>query len=98
MLDVARESYALTVWVHWHLKQQEKLRRIERGYDRIDLAGLMAIGYHNPAKLSGMLDEYRNRVSDPLSRALRTAMRDERVRKMLADHQRMVLIPTPENG
>jgi hypothetical protein len=52
VLTVARDSYALTLYTHWHLEQRRRLDLIARKSERFDLAGLMAAAYHEPTKLT----------------------------------------------
>lgn len=58
VLSVARESYALTLYTHWHLEQRRRLDQIARHSERFDLAGLMAAAYHEPTKLTERYDEF----------------------------------------
>lgn len=48
---VAAESFALTLWT-WHVYQrQQREAAVERMGERTDLAGLVAVAFHEPAKL-----------------------------------------------
>lgn len=74
---VAVESFALTLWTWAVLRQIERQAEVTRLGERTDLAGLMAVAFHEPAKLqqaelrylaaagqlSTMLDQTRARLS-----------------------------------
>ena len=74
---VAAESFALTLWTWGILKQREREQSVERLGERTDLAGLVAVAFHEPAKLqqaelrylsaagrlSSMLDQTRARLT-----------------------------------
>ena len=51
VLEVARQSYALTLYTHWHIEQRRRLTLILQKSERLDLAGLMARAYHEPKSL-----------------------------------------------
>ncbi len=75
--EVAAESFALTLWTWGELKQMEREASVERMGERTDLAGLVAVAFHEPAKLqqaelrylsaagrlSSMLEETRERLT-----------------------------------
>lgn len=58
VLEVAHESFALTLYTLFHLKQLAHVDAIERRLDRFDLAGLMANAYHGPKDLADAYDRY----------------------------------------
>lgn len=74
---VAAESFALTLWTWGVLRQRDREQTVERMGERTDLAGLMAVAFHEPAKLqqaelrylaaagrlSSMLDQTRDRLT-----------------------------------
>lgn len=74
---VAVESFALTLWTWALYKQREREHAVERLGERTDLAGLVAVAFHEPAKLqqaelrylasagrlSSMLDQTRARLT-----------------------------------
>ena len=74
---VAAESFALTLWTWAGVRQAAKESAVERLGERTDLAGLVAVAFHDPAKLqqaemrylasagrlSSMLDATRSRLS-----------------------------------
>lgn len=49
--EVAAESFALTLWTWGELRQMEREATVERLGERTDLAGLMAVAFHEPSKL-----------------------------------------------
>lgn len=75
--EVARESFALTLWTWAELQQMDREAAVDRMGDRTDMAGLTAMAYHEPqslqkaelrylsaaGRLSRMLDETRDRLT-----------------------------------
>jgi hypothetical protein len=73
---VAGESFALTLWTWAELSQLKRERQVDRMGERTDLAGLVAVAFHQPADLqkaeyrylsaagtlSKMLDNTRDRM------------------------------------
>ena len=73
---VAGESFALTLWTWSELAQLKRERQVDRMGERTDLAGLVAVAFHEPASLqkaeyrylsaagtlSRMLDSTRDRM------------------------------------
>ena len=51
VLEVARESFALTLYTWWHLEQRRHLTAIAGKMERFDAAGLMAQAFHKPSSL-----------------------------------------------
>ena len=51
MRAVAGESFALTLWTWAELSQLKRERQVDRMGERTDLAGLVAVAFHEPAKL-----------------------------------------------
>jgi hypothetical protein len=49
---VAVESFALTLWTWATIRQIEREAAVERMGERTDLAGLVAVAFHEPAKLA----------------------------------------------
>lgn len=49
--EVAGESYALTLWTWAQVQRLTREDAVERLGDRTDMAGLMAVAFHEPAKL-----------------------------------------------
>lgn len=86
---VAAESFALTLWTWAGLRQIERERAVDRMGERTDLAGLVAVAFHEPAKLqqaemrylsaagrlSSMLDQTRTRLTDLSARMEQAAQR-----------------------
>lgn len=52
VLAVTHESFALTLYTHWHLEQRRRLTLIAQKAERLDLAGLMAVAHHDPKSLA----------------------------------------------
>lgn len=73
---VAVESFALTLWTWAGIQRAKREDAVERMGERTDMAGLMAVAFHEPAKLqqaelrylksagrlSQMLDSTRDRL------------------------------------
>lgn len=51
VLEVADDSYALTLYTAWHLDQRQYADSIVRKAERLDLAGLMAAAHHKPKEV-----------------------------------------------
>lgn len=49
---VAVESFALTLWTWATIRQIEREAAVERMGERTDLAGLVAVAFHEPPKLA----------------------------------------------
>lgn len=49
---VSGESFALTLWTWAHLQRLHREEMVERLGERTDLAGLMAVAFHDPGQLS----------------------------------------------
>lgn len=77
MRDVLGEPFALTLWTWAELAQIAREESVERLGERTDLAGLVAVAFHEPAslqkaefrylsaagKLTRMLDAQRERLT-----------------------------------
>jgi len=75
--EVASESFALTLWTWAELQAIEREASVSRLGERTDLAGLMAVAFHQPqdlqkmemrylkaaGRLSAMFDETKARLS-----------------------------------
>lgn len=82
---VAQESFALTLWTWAELRAMEKEAAVTRLGDRTDLAGMMAVAFHQPqdlqkmemrylkaaGRLSQMFEETRERMTDLAQRMQR---------------------------
>lgn len=56
--ELASESFALTLWVWAECKLMEREAAIERMGERTDLAGQIAVGFHQPQDLQKMEMRY----------------------------------------
>ncbi len=54
MLEVRRQSFALTLYTHWHLQQWEAREAFHRALEQHDLAVLVAHAHHAPKELSNL--------------------------------------------
>jgi hypothetical protein len=57
MADVANESFALTLWTWGELREIAREREVERLGERVDVAGMVAMAFHEPWRLQG--EEHR---------------------------------------
>jgi hypothetical protein len=48
---VGREALALNLWTWFELHTMEEEARVQRLGERVDLAGMVAMGFHEPKKL-----------------------------------------------
>jgi len=55
---VAGEAFAITLWVWAELRQMAKEEAVERMGERTDMAGQMAIAFHQPQDLQKMEMRY----------------------------------------
>lgn len=67
--EVAGESFALTLWTWGELMAMEREAAVERMGERTDLAGLVAVAFHEPQKLQGAELRYM-KAAGTLTRAL----------------------------
>lgn len=56
--EVAGESFALTLWTWGELRAMEREESVRRLGDRTDMAGLMAVAFHQPQDLQKMEMRY----------------------------------------
>jgi hypothetical protein len=68
---VAAESFALTLWTWGELSQIRRERQVDRMGERTDLAGLVAVAFHQPAELQKAEYRYLS-AAGTLSRMLDT--------------------------
>lgn len=59
---VGRESYALTLWAFLHKQDAQRLESLTSEHDRISLAEMVAVGYHDPKKLRNFDLIWRNKA------------------------------------
>ena len=56
--EVAQDSFALTLWTWAELRVMEREQAVTRLGDRTDLAGLVAVAFHQPQDLQKMEMRY----------------------------------------
>ena len=85
--EVAAESFALTLWTWAELRAMGKEASVERLGERTDLAGLVAVAFHQPqdlqkmelrylkaaGRLTAMFEDTRTRLSQLQARMERAA-------------------------
>ncbi len=59
---VASDSYALTLWTYLQSEEAERLTSLTREHNRIQLADMIAVGFHEPKKLSRFDTAWRQRA------------------------------------
>ncbi len=69
--EVAEESFAVTLWTWAELRQIEKEASVARMGERTDMAGQMAIAFHQPQDLQKMEMRYL-KAAGQLSQMLET--------------------------
>lgn len=67
--DIAGESFALTLWTWGELMAMDREAAVERMGERTDLAGLVAVAFHEPTKLHAAELRYM-KAAGTLTRAL----------------------------
>jgi hypothetical protein len=86
--EVAAESFALTLWTWGEIMAMDKEATVERMGERTDLAGLVAVAFHEPqslqkaelrylkaaGRLSRMIDQQRARLSELAAQHARLAV------------------------
>ena len=65
VLEVAHESFALTLYTFWHLEQRRRLDAVERRLERFDMEGSMAHAFHEPGKLPEQYHEFLAELREP---------------------------------
>lgn len=98
---MAHESFALTLYTHWHLEQRRRLTMLTQKSERLDLAGLMAGAYHDPRSLSDRHAEFMDELSvtAPVARPARTMAAPKPdvaavVRAMLGSADTQTILPS----
>lgn len=81
---VANSSFALTLWTYNELMAMREEERVHRLGERTDMAGMVAIAFHQPADLQKMEMRYL-REAGHLSHMMDDAR--ERMMKMMRAHQ-----------
>lgn len=76
---VAADSYALTLWTFAHLRQIDRHQEVERLGERVDLASMIAIGFHKPEGLERQEMRYLKAAGVLCSMTKRARERGERL-------------------
>lgn len=58
VIEVAREPFAITFWIFWHVQQLHELDIVEQKLARIDAASLMTFSFNEPKKLEQIQKDY----------------------------------------
>ncbi len=82
VLTVAGESFALTLYTHWHLEQRRRLDAIRRRYERFDMAGLMASAQHQPKEISAAFASFLESLTPLPPTPLPSAAEQTRARQL----------------
>lgn len=81
---IAKSPFALTLWTYYELMAMEEEERVRRLGERTDMAGLVAVAFHQPADLHKMEMRYL-KAAGQLSHMMDDAR--ERMKKMMQAHQ-----------
>lgn len=95
LADAFAAPYALTLWTYAVLRDLDELDDLQAGRDRLDLAGLVARAFHEPASLTK-----KERDFDRMAEALDApTTRQAILARALENHRRIVasgpLQPSP---
>ncbi len=82
VLSVAHDSFALTLYTHWHLEQRRRLDLLARKSERFDLAGLMAAAQHEPSRIADYHATFMASLRAPSAAAGLTATEMSRERQI----------------
>lgn len=88
--EVAGESFALTLWTWAEIMAMDKEAAVERMGERTDLAGLVAVAFHEPPKLQQAEMRYL-KAAGKLTRMM-DAQRS-RLTAMMQQHAALVPVP-----
>jgi hypothetical protein len=91
VVDVGKEGFAITLWTFAELMAMDSDASVERLGERTDMAGLMAVAFHQPSDLQKAETRYL-KAAGQLSQMM-DATRD-RLTKLATDMARAV--PRPE--
>lgn len=94
VLEIAHESYALTLYTHWHLEQRRRLTMLAQQSERLDLAGLMAGAYHDPKSLVARHAAFIDTLRAPSAHGHSAGARDRQLAVIRAAHMTMVNVVT----
>jgi hypothetical protein len=93
MREVLTEPFALTLWTWGELRAIAREASVERMGERTDLAGLVAVGFHDPKGLEKA--DFRYLKAAGQLKTMFTGAR-ERAEKMMRDLERAQAAQRPE--
>jgi hypothetical protein len=93
MREVLTDPFALTLWTWGELRAIAREASVERMGERTDLAGLVAVGFHDPKGLEKADFRYL-KAAGQLKGMFETAR--ERGLRMMRDLERAQVAPKPE--
>lgn len=88
--EVAGESFALTLWTWGEVMAMDKEAAVERMGERTDLAGLVAVAFHEPSKLQQAELRYL-KAAGKLTRMMEAQR--SRLTAMMQQHAALVPVP-----
>lgn len=89
---MAHDSFALTLWTHWHLDRRDHRDAVRRRSERFDLAGLVAVGTRDGRKLAQLESDFLASIAP--ARPRRAILAD--ALRHVEAHRRMVPTEPPE--
>jgi hypothetical protein len=87
--EVARDSFALTLWTWGEIMAMDREATVERMGERTDLAGLVAVAFHEPSKLQQAELRYlkaAGRLTSMIDQAKARAL------ALVAQHERLAVV------
>lgn len=88
--EVAGESFALTLWTWGEVMAMDKEAAVERMGERTDLAGLVAVAFHEPSRLQQAELRYL-KAAGKLTRMMEAQR--SRLTAMMQQHAALVPVP-----
>ena len=87
--SVLGEPFALTLWTWAEIRQMDREANVERLGERVDLAGMVAIGFNDPKQLRGQQERYTREVRGLARRVLPEVDRAGMMRDLIEAHKRL---------
>jgi hypothetical protein len=102
ILDVARDSFALTRYTLWQHSQYERIERFTRETERHDMAKLAVFAFHKPSDLSDAHGDFLSRIrADRIDATVNETPNETRLARaiaLVALHATMVPIDPPDRN
>jgi hypothetical protein len=83
MLHIWKEPYAVTLWTWCQIQQRNRVHSLTREHERIDVAGLVAMAFHDPKQLATAERRFMNKVASASDTpASRSAWKDKALERL----------------